>query len=61
MTNPNEDIEAKALKIISDSLALQSLLYDLDLLPEQLEKGTYEWRTMVIVAIAFQLGTEEKR
>jgi hypothetical protein len=38
---------ASLLKYISATPQLQSVLYDLDLLPEQLEEGSLDWRRML--------------
>jgi|HubBroStandDraft_1064217.scaffolds.fasta_scaffold02417_4 hypothetical protein len=42
------------LAYISENDMLQSLLYDLDLLPEQLTEGSKEWRSMCLIAIHFK-------
>lgn len=41
------------LKHINGSMELQSLLYDLDLMPEQLERGNFQWRQMLILEAWF--------
>lgn len=38
------------LHYIGDTPGLISLLYDLDLLPEQLKPGTDEWSRMLLIA-----------
>lgn len=40
---------SEMLTWISDSMITQSLLYDLDRLPEQLKIGSREWREMTII------------
>jgi len=50
----NEEAEAATLEWINEDLLTQSLLYDLDLMPEQLKKGTYDWSRMVIIAYHMQ-------
>lgn len=54
-----EDISAQAAKTINESIPLQSLLYDVDLLPEQLVVGTDRWKCMVVAVSAFRLGQGE--
>lgn len=44
----------EAVKIINGSHTLLSFLYDLDLLPEQLTKGSDDWMYMKYVVVAFQ-------
>ncbi len=39
---------------INKSLVLQSLLYDLDLLPEQLDNPSHDWDRMLTICIHFQ-------
>lgn len=41
--------ESNALAYINSKPALLSLLYDLDLLPEQLEEGSKDWNRMLIL------------
>lgn len=41
--------KAKLLKRINESPVTQSLLYELDLLPEQITEGTKEWCNMALV------------
>jgi hypothetical protein len=51
MTNSNnkeEQVKADFTKINEDPI-LFSLLYDLDLLPEQLEEGTPNWGMMLCI------------
>ena len=50
--------EFEALRMINDTAALQSLLYDLDMMPEQLERGTRNWQLMLCYAIAYQAGRD---
>ena len=42
-----------ALKRINQSPELLSLLYDLDLMPEQLKEGSFQWRQMIILEAWF--------
>jgi hypothetical protein len=42
--------EQDAIRLINDTPALQSLLYDFDLMPEQLEAGTPDWDRMMSYA-----------
>lgn len=42
--------EPDALRLINNTPTIQSLLYDLDLMPEQLEAGTMRWRLMLSYA-----------
>lgn len=50
--------EKKILGYLNKKPALLSLLYDLDLLPEQLQRGTRKWRMMIILTIGFKCGEE---
>lgn len=51
----------RILKPINETPILLSLLYDLDLLPEQVEQGSERWKWMVTIVSAFQLGRETER
>lgn len=44
-----EAAEAELLREISKDSRILSLLYDLDLLPEQLNRGTRDWRRMLLI------------
>lgn len=44
-----EQAEQAAYTLINSDGTLQSLLYDLDLMPEQLEKNTPQWRQMMLI------------
>jgi len=50
--------ELEALWLINNTHALQSLLYDVDMLPEQLQPGTIQWSRMLAYAYAYQAGRE---
>ena len=50
--------EFEALRMINDTAALQSLLYDLDMMPEQLERWTRNWYLMLAYAHAYQAGRD---
>ena len=50
--------ESEALYIINNTPALQSMLYDIDMMPEQLESNTRNWRLMLCYAIAYQAGRD---
>lgn len=43
-------IAGALLRYINRTPELLSLLYDLDLLPEQLKRDSFEWRQMLILA-----------
>lgn len=52
-----KDMEAeikKLLKLIGEDGRLFSVLYDCDLLPEQLKEGSKEWSQMIAIAYARQ-------
>ncbi len=51
------------MRLIDQDGLLYSLLYDLDLLPEQPEKGTKEWSQMMLVILHWDevLKRESKR
>ena len=49
-------IESKALWLINNTPSLQSLLYDVGMLPEQLQPGTIQWSRMLAYAYACQAG-----
>lgn len=47
-----------ALYLINTSTALQSLLYDVGMMPEQLEPNTQQWMRMLAYAYAYQAGRD---
>lgn len=55
---PNELLAKAAplLELINADMTLQGLLYDLDLMPEQLEEGSKEWFDMVNIAAHFKVA-----
>ena len=65
MTSDTENtrirIEKSALDAIRENIALQSVLYDADMLPEQLERGTKQWVTMLLLCYAFMAGQENPK
>ncbi|EKD98769.1 MAG: hypothetical protein ACD_23C00277G0001 [uncultured bacterium] len=50
--------EYDALWRINNIAALQSLLYDIDMMPEQLEPATIQWTRMLAYAYAYQAGRD---
>lgn len=38
------------LRYINETADLLSLLYDLNMMPEQLERGSIQWRQMLVLA-----------
>jgi len=50
--------ETEALWLINNTHSLQSLLYDIGMLPEQLQPGTIQWSRMLAYAYAYQAGRE---
>lgn len=56
MNTENDEVLTRLLKHINDSPALLSALYDLDLLPEQLESDSRDWRRMIYIAQSHRLG-----
>lgn len=50
--------EIDALRIIYDSQKLQAILRDINMLPEQLERGTIKWELMLAYAYAYQAGRD---
>lgn len=44
----------ETLSIVNRHLELQSILYDLDLLPEQLEPETMDWARMGVIVILYK-------
>lgn len=49
---------AKAIEYANDNQIILSLLYDMGLLPEQVEAGTREWGQMVNVIAHFKAAVE---
>ena len=45
--------DERMLKIVNGSPALLSFLYDMDLIPEQLDIGSNGWRAMKLVACGY--------
>ena len=50
--------QQEALELINNTHSLQSLLYDVGMLPEQLEEGTIQWTRMLAYAYAYQAGRD---
>ncbi|MCR4319709.1 MAG: hypothetical protein NUV74_05160 [Candidatus Brocadiaceae bacterium] len=50
--------EDQAIALINDTAALQSMLYDIGMMPEQLERGTLQWSRMLAYAYAYQAGRD---
>jgi len=50
--------ESDALWLINNTPSLQSLLYDIGMLPEQLQPGTIQWSRMLAYAYAYQAGRD---
>lgn len=50
--------EDDALHLINTTTALQSLLWDVGLLPEQLERDTFQWSCMLAYAYAYKAGRD---
>ena len=50
--------QQEALELINNTHSLQSLLYDVGMLPEQLEEGTIQWTRMLVYAHAYQAGRD---
>ena len=51
-------IESEALWLINNTSSLTSLLYDIGMLPEQLQPGTPQWSRMLAYAYAYQAGRD---
>lgn len=45
-----EDTEKRLLRYINATPELLSLLYDMDLMPEQLNRDTRDWHKMIVLA-----------
>lgn len=56
-----ELFEAECLSTVNKTAALQSLLYDLDLLPEQLQQGTMKWSVMLAFGFAWNTAQSSLR
>jgi len=50
--------QQEALELINNTLSLQSMLYDIGQLPEQLEPDTIQWTRMLAYAYAYQAGRD---
>lgn len=45
-----DEIHAQAMKMMEAHKApIISLLYDMDLMPEQVERGSLDWRRMIVL------------
>lgn len=44
------------LYTINNTASLQSLLYDIGMMPEQIEPGTMQWSRMLAYAVAYTEG-----
>jgi hypothetical protein len=53
--------EKEALALINATPALQSLLYDLGMMPEQLKPRSSAWTAMLSMAVAYQAGFEDAK
>ena len=52
---PEQQEEVRQLKLyLNETPELLSLLYDIDLLPEQLEDGSREWFHMILIIEAWK-------
>lgn len=60
-TKSPEETERIILGDINKNPTLQSLLYDCNLLPEQLDRESKEWKYMVLIVAAFRLGQLNQR
>ncbi len=49
-----EPVVQQLLQYVNNTPALLSLLYDLDLMPEQLERGSRDWVRMLMIAKAWK-------
>lgn len=54
-----EKRERDLLEFINSNSIAQSLLYDLDLLPEQIDRGTKEWAVMVNVVLHIRQAQQD--
>lgn len=48
------EAEKKLLKFVNEELVVQSLLYDMDLLPEQIRKDSKSWPEMLNIVQHFK-------
>jgi len=49
----------KLLRYISSDLGLISLLYDLNMLPEQLKEGSQDWIRMLVITLHWRASMAE--
>lgn len=52
------DFERDLLPLVSKHPVIMSCLYDIDMMPEQLKRGTREWCHMLIIIQHFQFVLE---
>ena len=50
--------ESDAIWLINNTPSLQSLLYDIGMLPDQLQPGTIQWSRMLAYAYSYQAGRD---
>jgi hypothetical protein len=50
--------QQEALELINNTHSLQSLLYDIGMMPEQLQPGMLQWTRMLAYAYAYQAGRD---
>lgn len=53
------EADRKYLRLVNESPALLSFLYDLNLLPEQLDKDSKGWQAMKLVIGGYWIGKNE--
>ena len=58
--NPQPPVVRQLLAYINETPPLLSLLYDLDWMPEQLERGGRDWFRMLMLAEAWKANTPNK-
>jgi hypothetical protein len=61
---PPEEVQAESSRLlgfINENMLLQSLLYDLDLMPEQLEQWSKQWFNMLNIADHFERAEQAAR
>lgn len=51
--------EQDLLAEVNKTPALLSVLYDLDLMPEQCKRGTMDWKLMMFVIVGFIAGRDD--
>lgn len=56
---PDESLHAELLTLINRTPLLQSVLYDLNLLPEQTRPGSAAWDTMLAFARVYREASQE--